>query len=101
MSGRVATWVGLTFGPVLWAVNMQAGQLLPYVDCRSGIRTGLLLSLLAMAVSVAAGWIAWASSRATEGGAFAARVGAGLSLLFAFALLLQAAAGMLLTGCER
>lgn len=98
---QFATWAGLTVGPVLWAVNMQSGQILPYPDCRSGLHVNLVISLLAAALSLAASIAAWRFARSDGTGLFASRLGALLSLLFAFTLLLQAMAGLLLTGCER
>ena len=99
-------WVsgaGLVVGPVLWAVNMQASQILTYADCGASFRSGLTLSTVSAMVTLGAGWVSWRERGATTKSAsqFMAIVGALAALVFACALVLQAAAGVVLTGCER
>jgi hypothetical protein len=99
---------GLVVGPGLWAVNMQAGLILPYADCAGhrfvSAAVSLLLAVLVLGSAVASwrartdGPAAWASGRLYR---FVAMLGGLVALVFAFALVLQVAAGVVLTGCER
>jgi hypothetical protein len=102
-SGRWTSGAGLLVGPVLWAVNMQASQILPYVDCGAPFRSGLALSALSVMLTLGAGWVSWRGRGAPRrsAGRFMAIVGTLVALVFAFALALQAAAGAVLSGCER
>jgi hypothetical protein len=105
--------VGLLGAATLWAVNTQLGEVLPYPDCRHHTHFSGLSSLAAAIALVLAGWCSWrayhtperspehAASHARRALRLLAGVGAGAALLFLFALVLQAAAGFILTGCER
>ena len=81
-------------------MSMQGGQLLPYVDCARGYRTtavaALTATVLALLAAVSAGGTAF-----DQPGRFACAVASLLAVLLAFATLLQAIAGIMLTGCER
>ena len=90
-----APYAGLVVGPALWALNTQLGLMLSYVECGGRLPASLLLSALLAAASLAAGIV---SGR--QGG-FLASVSGLMGALFAFTLLLQAASGALLSGCER
>jgi len=100
---------GAIAGMMLWAVNMQLGQILPYVECGSRFGPEILISFAAACATLACGWISWrAGARsgcrdraANHTGRFAARVSALLGFVFTFTLLLQAVSALLLTGCER
>jgi hypothetical protein len=94
---------GMLAPPLLWAANVQLGQILPYAECGLWLRPSFWLSCLAAAVSLAGAWLSWkgAAGRAGTASAFMLRMGAGMALIFAFALLLQGMAGWVLTGCER
>jgi hypothetical protein len=82
-------------GPGVWALNTQLGLILPHVDCGGQLSTSLLLSATLAAASLAA---AIFSGRQRG---FVAQVSGMAGALFAFTLLLQAASGALLSGCER
>jgi hypothetical protein len=98
----LAVYAGAIVGTSLWAVNMQLGQILPYAECGSRFSPEILISLAAAGVSLVCGWISWCSSEsATHTRRFVASVSALLGLVFAFALVLQAASALLLTGCEQ
>jgi hypothetical protein len=121
VSGAWRHWLVICAGAIggisLWAVNMQLGQILPYVECGSRIYPVLLISVAAAAVSLGCGWVSWRSpgrslgrspgrslgrtEAAADTSRFVARVSALLGLVFTFALLLHAASALLLTGCER
>jgi hypothetical protein len=107
MKMRVAltACAGLVIAPLLWAVNMQLGEILPYAECGSRWRPSVVISavfLVAAGVSALISRYA-ASLHATKSTAlrFVANVAALLALVFAFTLALQAIAGIVLTGCER
>jgi hypothetical protein len=104
----LAACTGLVVAPALWALNMQAGQILPYDDCASGMHLSGIVPLVSVLVASGSALVSWRAGtppKMEEGAARPLRFVATLStlaaLLFAFALLLQGAAGLMLTGCER
>jgi hypothetical protein len=109
VTGASRHWLAILAGAIagasLWAVNMQLGQILPYAECGSRYRPEMLISFAAAALSLLGCWISWRSAghggMSRHTGRFAAMVSALLGLMFTFALLLQAASTLLLTGCER
>jgi membrane protein YdbS with pleckstrin-like domain len=93
-------------GPLVWAVNMQLGQILPYTQCGSRLYPTAIVSAVAAVVSLAGAGASWRARSWHFGAAartvwFTAGVSALMGLAFAFPLLLQAVSGVLLTGCER
>jgi hypothetical protein len=107
MSFRAGATVcaGLIMAPAVWAVNMQLGQVLPYAECGAGWRLSAAVSSLCIIVACLSGWLSWhaASRQPMEASTlrFMARLSGSLAGVFAFALLLQTIAGIILTGCER
>jgi hypothetical protein len=101
----LAACAGLTAAPLVWAVNMQASQILPYFECGKSVRSTVVLPLLSALLALGSGWVSWRARGVRENNASALRFVAALSglaaLIFAFAILLQATAGFILTGCER
>jgi hypothetical protein len=104
----LAACTGLVAAPLLWVVNMQASQILPYLDCGKLVRSTALLPLFSLLVVLGSGWISWRArsslsedNTSTRPKRFVAALGGFSALIFAFALLLQAMAGVALTGCER
>jgi hypothetical protein len=105
--------LGLICAATLWAVNMQLGEVLPYPGCRHQLPLAGIGSLAAVAVSGVAGFCSWRAYRAfgrrpgrPASGArrslrLLAALGTGAASLFLVALVLQALAGFILTGCER
>jgi hypothetical protein len=104
--------IGLIGAATLWAVNTQLGEVLPYPDCRQHAHFSGLSSLAAAVASGVVGWCSWRAYGALECSPerasnarrplrLLAGIGGGAALLFLFALVLQAAAGFILTGCER
>jgi hypothetical protein len=87
--------------PLLWAVSTQDGLVLPHADCAHGHRWTALATLVTCALALLAAAICWNNRPFTRPGRFACAVGALLALLLAFAIALQAVAGIVLTGCER
>jgi hypothetical protein len=92
---------GLIAGPLAWAVASELGLILPYAECRVGFRPLLIACVLLLAVSAGSGWASWRSPWAGPTGRFTSLLCAALAASFAFAILLQALASALLTGCER
>lgn len=93
---------GLALPPALWSLNNQLGQILPYAECGLSWRPGAWLSALFTALSLGGAWLAWrGAGQRTGSTALLLRLGAGLGLMLALALLLQGLSALLLTGCER
>lgn len=105
---RLVSWAGLWIAALLWAVNTQLGQILPYRDCTEEVHISAGVSVALAMLALLAGSVSWRSSRADPAGfgspdtlRFAAALSALSALIFAFALALQAIGSMVLTGCER
>ncbi|RQH16015.1 hypothetical protein [Bradyrhizobium sp. RP6] len=106
---HLSIWVGLWFAPLVWAANMQLGQVLPYADCRSQLHLSAATSFIGAAFTIASSFASWLSSRRVIGGSgehrsnadFGGTVSALSATLFTFALLMQGVAAMVLTGCEK
>ncbi|WP_117191594.1 hypothetical protein [Rhizobium terrae] len=89
--------------PAVWAVNMQLGQMLPYVDCRRET-SWTLTATFAAAFLAAAGALSSSCGHAVTVSRmmlFISRLSALVGFAFAFPLLLQGAATLLLSACER
>jgi hypothetical protein len=105
---KLSILAGLIVAPTAWAINMQLGEILPYIDCRQQHRFSAIASFVALAAACCAGAISWRWTRQarstaplTNASGFSASLGALAALVFAFALLLQAIASLVLSGCER
>ena len=104
---------GLVVPPLLWAVNTQLGEVLPYVDCGAGLKWTTLTSFGAAVLSLGAGWLSWRLTRRKAGDAviqstpyplsygFIATLSSWAGPVFAFALVLQGLSSLVLTACER
>jgi hypothetical protein len=98
---RLAACAGLIGGPMLWAVNTQLGPILPYAECSSRFYPSVAISVLMAGLTLVTGIISWRHPWDGQAGTFTSRLSAVLAVIFTFALLLQATAGLVLTGCER
>jgi hypothetical protein len=105
---RLSAWSGLWAAALLWAANMEAGQILPTFDCARQSDASTIISAACTVLAILAALISWRSSRASPtgfGSPRTLRFDATLSVLgafvFVFALLLQTTASLVLTGCER
>jgi hypothetical protein len=87
--------------PLLWTVNTQLGLILPYAECGSRYRPALIGSVIAVVFALGAAAISWRGAWPGHTGRFWSGVCALFGIVLAFALLLQAAAAFMLTGCER
>jgi hypothetical protein len=105
---RLAAWAGLWLAALLWAVNVEAGQILPMLDCIRQFRTSALVSAGFTLLALLAAFISLRQGRTNPTGfaapqtiRFDAMLSALGALVFAFALALQTTASLVLTGCER
>ena len=105
---RLAAWAGLWGAALLWAINLGAGLILPAIDCTRQFRASALISTGFTVLALLAAAVSWRLARtrlAGFGSPQTLRFDAGMSalgaLVFAFALVLQTMASLVLTGCER
>jgi len=98
---RFGAWSGFIVAVVLWSINMQLGEMLPEWQCRAQNNALGLTSLAAVLFSLASAYLSWQSPWQGRAGLFWSRLCALMALIFAFALLLQMAAGFMLSGCEK
>jgi hypothetical protein len=107
------SWAGLAVAPAAWALSTQGNYTLANWTCGRWPNLVVFVAL-ALALSALIGgvlsWRAWRSSGAgaeillhadDRPHAFLALLSAGLALLFAAVILMQAVAGLVLSGCER
>jgi hypothetical protein len=100
---------GFIAGPLLWGVNTQLGQILPYVECGGSFRFSAAISIAATILAALSGVLSWRAVHSAwdtdEKRSPALRFIGSLSglagWLFAYTLALQGAASLVLTACER
>jgi hypothetical protein len=102
---KLMAWAGLIVGGVAWAGNTQLGEILPTADCIGRHHLSAIISFAGAIVVLASGGVSWRLDGRTSAGddrtlPFAARLSALAALVFTFALLMQGAASLVLTGCE-
>jgi hypothetical protein len=98
---RIGACTGMIITPLLWTVNTQLGLILPYAECGSRFRPAFISSIIFLLLALGAAVVSWRSAWPGHTGGFWSGVCALLGVVFAFALLLQAGAAFMLTGCER
>jgi uncharacterized membrane protein YagU involved in acid resistance len=94
-------WIGWMAGAALWAASTQLGHVLPHYDCVSHVPFSGIVALLFCTLSALASVSVWRSASAHRVGAFTATLASLLNLIFAFTLVLQTAAGFMLSGCQQ
>lgn len=100
-------WSGLLIASTLWMINMQLGQILPYLDCQHQARYSAVISFVGAVVACLAGAISWRSIGHTltleprRTWFFVGSINVLAALMFAFALSMLGMAGLVLSGCER
>jgi|UPI000519091C hypothetical protein len=101
MSVAIARISGLTLSPAAWAVSTQLGQMLPSADCDTGTGWIIFATFLSAALAMAGALISWRShlSAVSRSASFISNVGVLFGAVFAFALILQGAATLLLNPC--
>jgi hypothetical protein len=98
---RIGACAGMIVPLLLWAINSQLGLILPYSECGSPYRPALIASIVAVLLALGAAGVSWRSGWPGPVGRFWSGVCALFGVVLAFALLLQADAALMLTGCER
>jgi hypothetical protein len=101
MIWAMVRYAGLIIAPTAWAASTQFGQILPYGDCSSGAGLTVSMTFAAAALAAGAGFLSWQQkghviSRTQRAMTYVATF-SGLS--FAFAIILQGAATLLLSPC--
>lgn len=100
---------GLWLAPLVWALNMQLGQLLPYLDCRAHVKLSAIASFTAATIAGVTAIVSWCSGKRPIAETdlpsntmyFITATSALAALVFTFALAMQGIAAMVLSGCER
>lgn len=103
MIASLLKYGGLVLPPAIWAATTQFGQILPYPDCHEGMHSTatvtIVAALLALASAVMPRMVpAWMQRRTDL---FIRDLGCLVGLAFAFAIILQGAASVLLNACAR
>jgi hypothetical protein len=102
-------WVGLAAGPVAWGLSTQANYAAAPWLCGSSFWAAIIAAVL-IGIALVGGALSLHSFRSAPRSdaqadgrphIFLAGLGALLSGLFALAVLMQGAAGLILNGCER
>jgi len=106
VTAKLTAWAGLVIGGLAWAANTQLGEMLAIPDCINRVRPSAIISAALLAVVVAAAGLSWwldgkPSAEADRTLPFASKLSALTALMFAFALVLQVMASVVLSGCER
>ena len=105
-SAKLTAWAGLVIGGVAWAANTQLGQILPTTDCIGRHHLSAIISFAGALIVLTSGGLSWCLDHRPSIGddrslPFASRLSALAALVFTFALLMQGAASLVLSGCER
>ena len=94
---------GLVVAPIAWASSTQLGQILPYTDCRTSQNWSAAISLSLTLLTLMAALMP-ARERLPLGShadLFVNRLSLLVGLTFAFAMLMQSAATLLVDPCQR
>jgi len=106
-TAKLTAWAGLVIGGLAWAANTQLGEMLSTRDCISQTRPSAIISAMLLALVLASAGLSWwfdrdrPSAEVDRTLPFSSRLSALTALIFAFALVLQTTASMVLSGCER
>lgn len=94
---------GLIVAPAAWAANLQLGQILPHIDCASGLTLTAAASFVAAIVALIGTVVSCQAYvvSVSRNSLFVAGLGALTGAAFLFALFLQGAATLLLDACQR
>ena len=99
---HLVPWLGMAGAAVGWGLSHQTGSTVVFDDCRAGDPAFVLLVCLGgLALAALGGYFSFAAWRrdGSEARRFIGLVGALLAALAAFAILLQAASGLILPPC--
>jgi hypothetical protein len=103
MRSALASLGGLVAAPAAWAVNMELGQILPYLDCASQWSMTSAGTAIALVIAALAGFVSFRASATavSKREIFISHLSSGSAAVFTFALILQGAASVLLNACQR
>ncbi len=106
VTAKLTTWAGLVIGGLAWAANTQLGDMLATTDCISVARPSAIISAVLVALVLTSAGLSWwldgkPSAEVDRTLPFASQLSALAALIFAFALVLQTTASLVLSGCER
>ncbi|MCA6119195.1 hypothetical protein J6524_30585 [Bradyrhizobium sp. WSM 1738] len=99
---------GLSVAPAIWIINTQLGRILVYLDCQHRTAYSAIASFAGAVANCVVAAVSWRAAQRvflsepppTEL-SFVGSLSALSALLFAFALLMQGAASLVLSGCQR
>ena len=98
---------GLLIAPSAWAIVMQLGEILPWLDCQHQGKSSAIAAFFGMLLACLASIMSWRSiirvrnRTLTETSVFLGELSAASALIFVFALSMQGIASLVLSGCER
>jgi hypothetical protein len=105
---RLSLIAGLLIAPFVWAIVMQLGEILPWLDCQHQGRSSALAAFSGMLLACLAATMSWYSTvrartvpSVTATSVFLGALSAVSALIFVFALSMQGIASLVLSGCER
>jgi hypothetical protein len=103
---ELASIGGLVAGPLAWAISTQLGPILAGPDCRASFPLTFLACAFCALLALAGAAVSWRAlemrpARRRGASRFVCLLSIFMALVLTFALLLQAAASLVLTGCER
>jgi hypothetical protein len=105
---RFSLIAGLVIAPLAWAIAMQLGQILPWLDCQHQVRSSAITAFSGMLLAALAAIVSWRSivrartaAPLTATSVFLGGLSAVSALIFIFALSMQGVASLVLSGCER
>jgi hypothetical protein len=93
----------LVAAPLAWTLTTQIGQIVPYVDCSTGLPWLLVAAVIGIALALAGLFLSYPrrANRPRPADLFIGYASMGIAAIFLFALLLQGAAAALLNPCQR
>ncbi len=105
-TAKLMAWAGLVIGGLIWAADTELGDVIATTDCIAATRPSAIIAFSGALVVLASAAVSWRlDCRPSIGDdwtlPFASRLSALAALLFAFAVAMQGAAALVLTGCER
>jgi hypothetical protein len=99
----LSNYAGLIWAPLVWAINTQLSQMLPYADCRGHTHLMALTACAAVVLTLGASSLSYARLRTASSreSVFIGWLSVLCGLIFTLALIFQEAATLLLSPCER
>jgi hypothetical protein len=103
MTAAWKRYAGVTIAPAAWAIATQLGQVLPYADCARQMSSTLIAAAAGVIVALIGAAVSYFGQQSEHGPTqlFIGRLSVGMGLAFTFALMLQGAATLLVSACQR